>query len=716
MKRHFFLQVLLFALFCNNLSANDIVVKINFCAKSVATTNAEWNNYCNYNNTNEAPMALKDVGGNQTEMAISLSGTFNGVNTLGVQATTTSLKMTDTESYSAFWSQASGSNAKASSSFTLSGLDPEAEYDFVIFGSRDGQKDNRETLYSFAGSNTGSATLNCSGNASEVASVNGIKSTAGGRITLTLQPGSNNDNAQKYYYINTMQVTQRGGGKDMPVVRVLAIGNSFSTDAVEHYLYDLAKEARVDLIIGNAYMGGASLKTHWNAIVQNNNKLEYRKIVKGSRSNTTDQALSDIITDEPWDFITFQQVSQYSGLPDTFEPYLGNLIDYATSHVTNSSVQLGYHMTWAYAQNSTHSGFANYNNDQMTMYHAIIDATKKALNDHPELTFVVPSGTAIQNARTSEIGDNMNRDGYHLDIGVGRYTAACTWLEAILGINPSGMEYHPASVDESTAFICQKAAHSAVTLPYETTNMSNHNDDNYIAFEEDATLLPVYTDGQKSNVKMWRTIKGGQWNTLVLPFTLTKTEAETIFGSDMELAEFTSWEAEYADGDDTTPYAITIGLTTYTMTDNEGIAGGRPYVIKTSKDIDYFEVDNVTLVSTVDEVERSDKYGTSGKFTGTFVKTEVPADGLFVSDNLFWYSTGKTDIKAFRCWFELGAVLDKETDFGAKVFFVFEDETGVNEGLRMANEDTTPAYNLQGQRVDNPHRGIYIIGNKKVLR
>ena len=40
------------------------------------------------------------------------------------------------------------------------------------------------------------------------------------------------------------------------IVRVLAIGNSFSQDAVEQYLWELAQEAGVKMIIGNAYRGG----------------------------------------------------------------------------------------------------------------------------------------------------------------------------------------------------------------------------------------------------------------------------------------------------------------------------------------------------------------------------------------------------------------------------------------------------------------------------
>ena len=46
---------------------------------------------------------------------------------------------------------------------------------------------------------------------------------------------------------------------DAKVVKVLAIGNSFSQDAVEQYLYELAAAQGDSLVIGNAYIGGAPL-------------------------------------------------------------------------------------------------------------------------------------------------------------------------------------------------------------------------------------------------------------------------------------------------------------------------------------------------------------------------------------------------------------------------------------------------------------------------
>ena len=50
-------------------------------------------------------------------------------------------------------------------------------------------------------------------------------------------------------------------------IRVLAIGNSFSEDAVEQYLYELCAENGDQLIIGNAYRGGQGLESHWNCLL-----------------------------------------------------------------------------------------------------------------------------------------------------------------------------------------------------------------------------------------------------------------------------------------------------------------------------------------------------------------------------------------------------------------------------------------------------------------
>ncbi len=255
-------------------------------------------------------------------------------------------------------------------------------------------------------------------------------------------------------------------------IRVLAIGNSFSVDAVENYLYDLGKADEVVFIIGNIYIGGSTLEMHWDAVSTNSTAYIYSKInAEGIKTTANDIKLIEGITDEPWDYITFQQASKDSGIFSTFSPYLTNLVNFVKENTLHNNVRFAWHSTWAYAQNSTHPRFANYNNNQITMYEAIVDASIKATTEQG-FEVMIPAGTAIQNGRTSFLGDTFCRDGYHLDYVIGRYTAACVWYQQLTGNSVIGNSYKPASLVSVNAEIAQKAAHSAVLSPHSVTDMS----------------------------------------------------------------------------------------------------------------------------------------------------------------------------------------------------------------------------------------------------
>ena len=288
-------------------------------------------------------------------------------------------------------------------------------------------------------------------------------------------------------------------------IKLLTIGNSFSQDAVEQYLFELAKEAGIHLIIGNAYKGGQSLEQHWTDLTQQHDVYEYRKVVNGIRTNTPHALLPPIITDEQWDFISFQQASHFSGLTTTYEPFLSHLVQYTDSIKTGQDVRYGWHMTWAYSKDSNHGGFANYSSQQDVMYDSIRYAVQWTQILHPEFSFNVPCGTAIQNARTTYLGDNMNRDGYHLDLKIGRYTAACTWLETITGISPVGLNFKPEGVDNAAAHACQMAAHAAVMNPFAVTNLCNEG------FSAQNDIVP--TGLIKINFAEYA-YEGNDWNTI----------------------------------------------------------------------------------------------------------------------------------------------------------------------------------------------------------
>ena len=257
-------------------------------------------------------------------------------------------------------------------------------------------------------------------------------------------------------------------------VRILAIGNSFSQDAVEQYLHELAEAEGISTIIGNMFIGGCSLERHVKNARENAPAYAYRKIgTDGKKGEKGKMSLEAVLADEDWDYVSLQQASPFSGMYETYEASLPELIEYVKARLPKKT-KLMLHQTWAYASTSKHSGFKNYNCNQLTMYQAIADAVKKAAKAN-KIKIVIPSGTAIQNARTSFIGDHLNRDGYHLDVKIGRYTAACTWFERIFKRNVVGNPYGPEGLDEARKTVAQKAAHAAVKHPYKVTELSITN-------------------------------------------------------------------------------------------------------------------------------------------------------------------------------------------------------------------------------------------------
>ena len=242
------------------------------------------------------------------------------------------------------------------------------------------------------------------------------------------------------------------------LIKVLAIGNSFSQDAVEQYLYELAHAQGDSLVIGNAYIPACSINMHLDNLKTSAPKYAYRKVVGGVKTEEKGVSLQRIILDEPWDVITLQQASLLSGLSESYKnlPALHRAVKLLA---TNHQVELWWHMTWTYAKSFRNANFEIYDSSQDKMFHGIINCVR---NEVPKanISRIIPSGTAIRLIRRHK-GDTLNRDGQHLSYTLGRYTAACTWCEALTGRIIDGNRYHPESITAEDAKLAQIEAHEA---------------------------------------------------------------------------------------------------------------------------------------------------------------------------------------------------------------------------------------------------------------
>ncbi|WP_367211121.1 DUF4886 domain-containing protein [Sphingobacterium sp. R2] len=256
---------------------------------------------------------------------------------------------------------------------------------------------------------------------------------------------------------------------DDGVLRILAIGNSFSEDAIEQNLYELAKAGKKKIVIGNLYIGGAPLSLHVRNAKDDKPAYRYRKInIDGKMSEKANERLSEALIDEAWDYISFQQASPLSGDYDSYAKDLPLLYEYVTKHVAFPETRYILHQTWAYQNGASHEGFVRYNRSQDIMYKAIARTSREVFN-WGNFDLLVPCGTAVQNARSSFIGDHFTRDGYHLNLDYGRFTAACTWYESLFHESVLSNTFLPLKVTYVEGTIARAAAHKAVETPYGVT-------------------------------------------------------------------------------------------------------------------------------------------------------------------------------------------------------------------------------------------------------
>ena len=268
---------------------------------------------------------------------------------------------------------------------------------------------------------------------------------------------------------NTLGVTLNDAVTVEKSIKILAIGNSFSMDAME-YLHGILTDAGYEnVVLGNLYKGGCTLEQHDTIFAANSTGYTYYKNTTGTWSSTGSYAPYGALVDEDWDYITMQQGSAVSGVPSSYDPYLANLIGYVTEECPNA--ELLWHMTWAYQGDSTHSAFPTYGSDQMTMYNAIISTVQSRIVGDSNFVKIIPTGTAVQNMRTSFVGDHLTRDGYHMSYDNGRYLAALTYAKAITGCDLSKVNYTPSQYVYTTTMLSamKEAVENAMEKPFEVT-------------------------------------------------------------------------------------------------------------------------------------------------------------------------------------------------------------------------------------------------------
>ena len=247
-----------------------------------------------------------------------------------------------------------------------------------------------------------------------------------------------------------------------------------------------------------------------------------------------------------------------------------------------------------------------------------------------------------------------------------------------------------------------KIIHFDFTKDDTSTNPWLFNINNVTFFKrslnEGYNFTPV--DAENVDVVLTRSISANSWSTLCLPFTISATDLGTALGTTVTLAQYDSYDSG------------TNALTFTAESGDQTVTANKPCMIKVTSAVSGAKtINGVTLVS-------GDNYVTKDAMTfqGVYNSTKMAAGDFFVSGNKLYTATASTkNIKPFRGYFT--------TDTGtAKAPMLNIIEDGETTAIYAVNADGSlepiadgKVYNLNGQRVVQPTRGLYIVNGKKVV-
>lgn len=236
-------------------------------------------------------------------------------------------------------------------------------------------------------------------------------------------------------------------------MKILCIGHSYSM-FIAPTVYEMAAANGWKVTVGVAYRGNCSYAEHL-AYLDNNtlyaeqdsgNMGYYLKCdnyhPEGEKIET--MALSNIITDEKWDAIIYQDCLNTCGLLDAAIDYLVPLHELVSDKATNPNVRYYIQELWAFEDPSviplTEPLFKAYHENPTEMYAAVKTTTDQAAALIGAK--VIPSGDAFHLARQSgsydptKGGKALCGDAVGHPNIYGKYLASAVWLDTLFARKP----------------------------------------------------------------------------------------------------------------------------------------------------------------------------------------------------------------------------------------------------------------------------------------
>ena len=262
-------------------------------------------------------------------------------------------------------------------------------------------------------------------------------------------------------------------------------------------------------------------------------------------------------------------------------------------------------------------------------------------------------------------------------------------------------------------------------IPFPNTSFEIEVIEDLITLYDTETEVPAAVEN--TNVKVVRTLKADQWNTICLPFAVDNLEE--VFGEGVQVADFIGCEGDVVPGDNKAPEPCNSVKVKFESATS--IEANHPYLIKVTKDLTEFKVEGVDInpedvdgLVSIDKDEYSYKIGRNqsilhNSFVGTYVPMTIPEYGIFLNSNRFMSSVGKSTLKAFRAYFDFQVTYIEMSDVSNVKYNMTIDgnATSIESIDKSEKVNVDGWYDLSGRKLNNKptEKGIYINNGKKQL-
>lgn len=238
------------------------------------------------------------------------------------------------------------------------------------------------------------------------------------------------------------------------VLKVLTLGHSLAVDSCHMINLVCGAEGVGDydeVVIGTLYYSGCRLSQHVDFMTANS--PEYRLYLSSSATpgkppeGMDSVTMYDALRYDYWDVIVMQgnpwEIDADAGFTSG---NIQKIQTYVNENKTNPLAIFAWHMPWAMPAdesllktypkepNSHYINYQAYGMDKTAHYEAQVGCVERYILTDDTFSFVIPTGTTIQNAWSSYLEEaDLHRDYAHAT-DLGRVMAAYTWYCRLMGI------------------------------------------------------------------------------------------------------------------------------------------------------------------------------------------------------------------------------------------------------------------------------------------